>query len=118
MRLTFKTRHCPAEIESYRQLVFNNILRGMECLLDALDYMGSAATSKTAQYVELIRGANELREDEPFPIILLEALTALWSDPKIQAVLVWERRNEDSLLDKFVTQHSQLSSRIAYNISF
>jgi guanine nucleotide-binding protein subunit alpha len=86
----------------------------MQRLLDALDHMKFTVASTNFLYVELVRSASELREGEPFPLVFLEALTALWNDPSIQAVLVWERQNEDSLPDKCVTQYANVSFRFTY----
>jgi hypothetical protein len=69
--------------------------------------------SKNVLCVEFIRGANGLREEEPFPISLLEALTALWNDLGIQALLVWERQNEDSLLGKSMIRDFQITHTIS-----
>jgi hypothetical protein len=73
--------------------------------------------SKNVLCVEPIRGANGLREEEPFPISLLEAMIALRNDPGIQAVLVWEWQNEDSLLDEFMIRDFQITSQITHTIS-
>jgi hypothetical protein len=82
---------------------------GMRRLLDALDHMKFTVALTNFQYVELVRSASELHEGEPFSVVFLEALAALWNDPSIQAVLVWERQNEDSLPDKCVPKISQPS---------
>ena len=37
MRLIHKVRFTPQELETYRQLVFNNITHGLRSVLEALD---------------------------------------------------------------------------------
>jgi guanine nucleotide-binding protein subunit alpha, other len=95
MRSIHKARYTPAEIESYRHLVFDNIIQGMRMLLDARENMDYTVAPLNSPYVEIIQAARSLRDGEAFPIAFYEALTSLWNDSSVQAV--WERRNENGL---------------------
>jgi guanine nucleotide-binding protein subunit alpha, other len=97
MCLKHQARHTPAEIESYRRLVFDNIIQGMRTVLDATEDMGYSVGSLNSPHAKLIQAAGSLHDGEPFPITFYEALTSLWNDSSIQAV--WERPNGYALPD-------------------
>jgi guanine nucleotide-binding protein subunit alpha len=105
MRLLYKP-YSHAEIESYRQLVFDNLIHGMNALLDALDLMDFTVSSTNIPYIEMVRDAGNVRDGEPFPYALYEALRSLWKDPSVKAV--WKRRNEAALPEKFVMFQTSL----------
>lgn len=48
MRVIHNDKFTPQEIESYRQLVFSNIIRGLQMLVDALPSMGLTVSSEHA----------------------------------------------------------------------
>lgn len=48
MRVIHNDKFTPQEIESYRQLVFNNIIRGFQMLIDSLPSMGLSVSSDNA----------------------------------------------------------------------
>ena len=100
MRLLHKVPYSQAEIESYRQLVFKNLIQGMNALLEALDLMDFTVSSTNIPYIEMIRDAGNVCDGEPFPYTLYEALRSLWKDPSVKAV--WKRQNEAALPEKFV----------------
>ncbi|KAG9104676.1 hypothetical protein FRC06_000062 [Ceratobasidium sp. 370] len=98
MRVIHNDQFTPQEIESYRQLVFSNIVRGLQMLLDALPKLDSSISPQNAPLVALIRSTPELRDDEPYPEQLLQPLQAIWGDPQVQQG--WLRANEVALPEK------------------
>ncbi len=89
------------EIESYRQLVFNNLTHGIKYLIDAMEDMGIELSENTAEYVPMIEDAVDLRDSQAFPMEFLGPLRKLWEDPNVQKA--WSRGNEAALPDKSVT---------------
>lgn len=98
MRLIHRIPFGPSEIEQYRQLIFENITRGLRCVLDAMVDMELAVSSENLAYVDLINDAPDLRDGEPFPPEYEPALRALWEDPNVKKA--WERGNEAALPEK------------------
>lgn len=100
MRLIHKIPFTPNEVESYRQLVFNNLTHGLKYLLDAMEDMGLEVTPENVDYVEMIENAADIRDGEPFPTSFMGPLQSLWADPMVQKA--WERGNEAALPEKYV----------------
>ena len=100
MRLIHKIPFAPHEIESYRQLVFENLTRGLKYLLDAMQDMDLQVAGDNVPYIELIDNAADLRDGEPFPMTYYEPLKLLWTDPSVQKA--WERGNEAALPEKYL----------------
>jgi hypothetical protein len=100
MRLIHQVAFSSQEIESYRQLVFDNLTRGMKAVLDAMDDMELKVTEPNLQYIDLIENADDLRDGEPFPTKFYEPLTSLWKDPNVQSA--YARGNEAALPEKLV----------------
>lgn len=98
MRLIHKIPFTPVEVESFRQLVFNNLTHGLKYLLDAMEDMGLEVQPENVEHVELIENASDIRDGEPFPDSYLQPLRALWADPMVQKA--WERGNEAALPEK------------------
>jgi guanine nucleotide-binding protein subunit alpha, other len=98
MRLIHRVPFSPAEIESYRQLVFNNLTHGLKYLLDAMYDMDLKVSEHNMQYLDLIEDARDIRDDEPFPLEFYEPLRSLWNDPNVQKA--WARGNEAALPEK------------------
>jgi guanine nucleotide-binding protein subunit alpha len=90
----------PQEVESYRQLVFNNLTHGLKYLLDAMTDMDLKLKEENIPHVELIENATDIRDGEPFPSSYLEPLSALWNDPNVRRA--WARGNEAALPEKYV----------------
>jgi guanine nucleotide-binding protein subunit alpha, other len=99
MRLIHKVPFSPQEIESYRQLVFENLTRGMSYLLDAMSDMELDVGEKNQHHIDTILDARDLRDKEPFPMDYYEPLRALWNDDSVQKA--WQRGNEAALPDKY-----------------
>ncbi|KAF7783414.1 hypothetical protein Agabi119p4_1438 [Agaricus bisporus var. burnettii] len=95
MRLIHKLPFSPQETESYRQLVFDNITRGLRYILDAMDEFEIKVSEENLHHVEIIDNAKDIGDGEPFPIRYIEPLKALWTDPNVQRA--YERGNEAAL---------------------
>ncbi|KAF5339343.1 hypothetical protein D9611_009809 [Ephemerocybe angulata] len=95
MRLIHKVPFTPQEIESYRQLVFDNLTRGMAYLLESMEDMDLKVMEESEQYVDLIIGARDLRDSEPFPMSYYKPFKVLWSDCHVRQA--WQRGNEAAL---------------------
>ncbi|KAJ7115364.1 heterotrimeric G-protein alpha subunit, GPA2-like protein [Mycena epipterygia] len=108
MRLIHRVPFSAQETESFRQLVFDNLTRGLKYLLDALPDMGlelpPSYTSSTESNsdpdsectieadVELIEKAEDLGDGEAFPLRFLGALQRLWGEEVVRTA--WARGNE------------------------
>ncbi|KIY69336.1 guanine nucleotide binding protein, alpha subunit [Cylindrobasidium torrendii FP15055 ss-10] len=106
MRVIHRIPFSAQEIESYRQLVFENITRGLKYLLDAMEDMDLRIDDASRGYVELVENARDLRDGEPFPVELHEPLAALWNDPGVQSA--WARGNEAALPENLAYFFSDL----------
>jgi guanine nucleotide-binding protein subunit alpha len=98
MRLIHKVPFSPSEIEHYRQLVFDNLTRGLRYLLDAMEDMDLKISEENLPHWDLIDGVRDIRDGESFPINYYEPLKALWNDPNVQKG--WARGNEAALPEK------------------
>ncbi|RDB27427.1 Guanine nucleotide-binding protein alpha-2 subunit [Hypsizygus marmoreus] len=106
MRLIHKLPFSPQEIESYRQLTFENLTRGLKYLLDAMEDMELKVSEPNISYVDLIENASDLRDGEPFPMEYYQPLKSLWEDPNVQKA--WERGNEAALPENLLYFFSSL----------
>ncbi|CAE6532108.1 unnamed protein product [Rhizoctonia solani] len=95
MRVIHNDKFTPQEIESYRQLVFNNIVRGIVMLVDALPVMQLQLLPENERFVETLRHTNDLRDGEVYPEGLLQPLQEVWRDPGAEQG--WSRANEVAL---------------------
>ncbi|KAK2459797.1 hypothetical protein APHAL10511_008229 [Amanita phalloides] len=95
MRLIHRLPFSHAEIETYRQITFDNVVRGLRYVLDAMDEMGMKVSPENYKYIEIIESAGDLIEGEPFPVIYYEPLKMLWNDSNVQKA--WVRGNEAAL---------------------
>lgn len=98
MRLIHKVPFTPSEIEHYRQLVFDNLTRGMRYVLDAMEDMELKVQEENVPHIDLIDNARDIRDAEPFPMQYYDPLKSLWNDPSIQKAC--ERGNEAALPEK------------------
>lgn len=99
MRLIHKVPFSPQEIESYRQLVFENLTRGMSYVLEAMLDMELEVDEKNQKYIDIVMDARDIRDKEPFPIDYYQPLKALWNDEIVQKAC--QRGNEAALPDKY-----------------
>jgi guanine nucleotide-binding protein subunit alpha len=100
MRLIHKVPFSSQEIEFYRQLVFDNVTRGIRYILDAMDEFEMKVSEENVHNVEIVDNAKDVGDGEPFPVQYIEPLKALWVDPNIQRA--YERGNEAALPEKYV----------------
>ncbi|KAF8798215.1 heterotrimeric G-protein alpha subunit, GPA2-like protein [Phlegmacium glaucopus] len=106
MRLIHKLPFSPSEIEYYRQLVFDNLTRGLCYLLDAMQDMDLKVSEENVQYLDLVDGTRDIRDGEPFPVTYYAPLKSLWSDPNVKRA--WERGNEAALPENLSYFYSDL----------
>ncbi|KAF5323152.1 hypothetical protein D9758_017809 [Tetrapyrgos nigripes] len=98
MRLIHKVPFSSQEIESYRQLVWDNITRGLKTLLEAMEEMELKVSSEAnLAHYSLIQESpiQDIHDGEDFPMTYYEPLKALWEDENVQKA--WERGNEAAL---------------------
>ena len=100
MRLIHHVPFSTQEVESYRQLVFNNITIGLRYVLEAMEDMNLEVLEDNRDYLNLVDEVQDLRDGQPFPVEYHEPLRKLWEDPNVQKA--WERGNEAALPDKCV----------------
>jgi guanine nucleotide-binding protein subunit alpha len=106
MRLIHHLPFSPQELESYRQLVFNNLTHGMKYVLDAMEDMELTVAEENLPYISLIEDAQDLRDGEPFPMDYYQPLLSLWTDPNVQRA--WVRGNEAALPENLLYFFSHL----------
>jgi guanine nucleotide-binding protein subunit alpha len=100
MRLIHRVPFSPQEVESYRQLIFNNLTHGIKYVLDSMEDMNLEVSPENQDNVEIIDSAVDLRDSESFPVKFYEPLKAVWTDSGVQKA--WERGNEAALPEKCV----------------
>ncbi|KZP22079.1 heterotrimeric G-protein alpha subunit, GPA2-like protein [Athelia psychrophila] len=100
MRLIHRIPFDEREIEMYRQLVFNNLTRGMQALLESMEDMELEVAPDNVDYIDLIENAPDLRDSEPFPTTFYEPLQSLWADKNVQKA--WSRGNEAALPETLI----------------
>ncbi|KAF7302776.1 hypothetical protein MKEN_01238900 [Mycena kentingensis (nom. inval.)] len=104
MRLIHKVPFSVQETEFYRQLVFDNLTRGLKYILEVLpDLDLPPPPEELAPDVALIEDATDLGEGEVFPEEYLEPLQRLWTCDVIQQA--WRRGNEAALPEKVRMQY-------------
>ncbi|KAF9009128.1 heterotrimeric G-protein alpha subunit, GPA2-like protein [Hymenopellis radicata] len=106
MRLIHRVPFSPQEIESYRQLTFENVTRGLKYLLDAMEDMELQVLEENVAHVAMVEGAEDLRDGEPFPKEFHQPLQSLWDDPNVQKA--WARGNEAALPENLLYFYSAL----------
>lgn len=98
MRLIHRVPFTSQEVESFRQLIFENLTRGLKYVLDAMEEMELKVLEDNIPYVDLIENAEDIRDGESFPQSFFTPLSALWADPNIQRAC--QRGNEAALPEK------------------
>jgi guanine nucleotide-binding protein subunit alpha len=88
----------PAEFEHYRQVIFDNITKGLRYVLDAMKDMELTVESDNLHYAEMIDDPVLIQDGEAFPSEYKEPLKRLWDDPNVQIAL--RRGNEAALPEK------------------
>ena len=87
MRLIHGVSFSPSEIEHHRHVIFENLTRGLRCVLEAMKDMDLLPQPKNLRYAEMIQHAVGIQDGEPYPSEYCEPLKCLWSDPNIQNAL-------------------------------
>ncbi|KAI9509878.1 guanine nucleotide-binding protein alpha-2 subunit [Russula earlei] len=95
MRLIHRVPFSSQEVESFRQLIFNNLTHGLRYVLESMEDMELEVSPGNSGYIELIESAIDIRDGEVFPQQFYEPLRLLWSDKGVQQA--WERGNEAAL---------------------
>ncbi|KAH9966681.1 heterotrimeric G-protein alpha subunit, GPA2-like protein [Russula dissimulans] len=95
MRLIHHVPFSPHEVESFRQIIWNNVTHGVKDVLDSMEDMGLKVSAENRVHVELIEKADDIRDVEAFPQGFFWSLNALWNDKGIQQA--WGRGNEAAL---------------------
>ncbi len=98
MRLIHRVPFSSQEIESYRQLVFNNLTHGLSNVIDAMEDMDLDVSEENKDLVQMIQDASDIKDGEPFPVEFRDVLRRLWEDPNIQ--MAYSRGNEAALPEK------------------
>lgn len=99
MRVIHDVAFTDEEVESYRQLVYDNITRGMKLLLDAMADMEMKVTVENLEHFDWVDGGvPELKGGEVFPMETYGHLKALWADRNVK--IAYERGNEAALPEK------------------
>jgi guanine nucleotide-binding protein subunit alpha len=99
MRLIHRVPFSSQEVESYRQLIFNNLTHGLKYVLDSMEDMQLEVSPENSEHIELVESASDLRDGEIFPNQFYEPLRALWNDKGVQRA--WDRGNEAALPEKY-----------------
>lgn len=98
MRLIHRVPFSTQEVESYRQLVFNNLTHGLNLVIEAMEDMELEITSENQDLIPMIVNASDIKDGEPYPEEYHEYLKRLWEDPIVQAA--YARGNEAALPEK------------------
>jgi guanine nucleotide-binding protein subunit alpha, other len=98
MRLIHRVPFSSQEVESFRQLIFNNLTHGLRYVLESMEDMGLEVSLENNHHIELVENADDLRDGEVFPPSFYEPLRLLWNDKGVQQA--WERGNEAALPEK------------------
>ncbi|KDQ17576.1 hypothetical protein BOTBODRAFT_105257 [Botryobasidium botryosum FD-172 SS1] len=97
MRLIHNVPFTNQEKESYRQLVFSNLVNGMRLIFEAMENFEYEIKESNQKYLRLIDDAPDIRDGDPFPAEYLETLQLLWNDPQVKKA--YARGNEAALPD-------------------
>ncbi|GAN04702.1 guanine nucleotide-binding protein subunit alpha-2 [Mucor ambiguus] len=86
MRLIHASGFDDAERESFRIIVFSNIMLAMQIIFEVVDQLGIPLECKSnADYSKLFQNVQPLKRGEPYPEAYLQPLKALWTDSGIRA---------------------------------
>ncbi|KAI0719072.1 heterotrimeric G protein alpha subunit 4 [Cerioporus squamosus] len=106
MRLIHRVPFSSQEIESYRQLVFNNLTHGLKYVIDAMEDMELEVSPENHHLVPMIEDASDIKDGEPYPQEYHDVLKKLWEDPQVQAA--YARGNEAALPENLLYYFSDL----------
>ncbi|CAG8482217.1 7851_t:CDS:1 [Ambispora leptoticha] len=98
MRLIHATGFNAGERETYRSLVFLNIMQSMRLVLEAMEYFRIPFGDKNnVSYLHLFNDPPSITEGNPFPSVYLDPLKSLWADSGVQQC--YEKGNQYALHD-------------------
>ncbi|CAJ0881551.1 15881_t:CDS:10 [Entrophospora sp. SA101] len=90
MKLIHAAGFNPAEIETFRSIVFLNIMQSMKLVIEAMEYLKIPLDNSDNMTPSITKG-------QPFPIIYFEPLKSLWADPGVRQC--YERGHQYALHD-------------------
>ena len=96
MRIIHQIPFTATEVETFRRLVFVNIVQGMRAILDAMEeWDGEFENDELAGFLPLFITYPDIAQDEPFPESYLRPLQLLWKDEGVQSA--YRRGNEAAI---------------------
>ncbi|KAH8834537.1 guanine nucleotide binding protein, alpha subunit [Flagelloscypha sp. PMI_526] len=97
MRIIHQLPWTPQETETYRHLVFENLVRGMKSVLDAMEGMGitPSAHIQDNNWSQMLEDTPDIKDGDPFPTDYFPVLNDLWADSSVQQTI--SRGNEAAL---------------------
>ncbi|KAF7292780.1 hypothetical protein MIND_01176700 [Mycena indigotica] len=95
MRLIHSRPFNAHEKESYRQLVFDNMTRGLKYIIEVLPDLDLVPPEDLADDIALIEGAVDVGDGEVFPPEFMQPLQRLWDAEVVREA--WRRGNEAAL---------------------
>ncbi|PVF98560.1 guanine nucleotide binding protein, alpha subunit [Serendipita vermifera] len=86
MRLITNASFTRGELESFRQLVFTNLVTGMKAVIECLSEVGLDITSdpEASRAYQMIEIAPDIKDGEAFPEEYLHAFQLLWQHPIVR----------------------------------
>ncbi|KAG8869482.1 hypothetical protein FRC20_001348 [Serendipita sp. 405] len=89
MRLITDGSFSRHELESYRQLVFANLITGMKAIVESLPEIGLSIEDDEEAFAAftMVEHAADIKEGQPFPVEYLEPFRTLWHHPMIRRAL-------------------------------
>ncbi|PIL30842.1 hypothetical protein GSI_07010 [Ganoderma sinense ZZ0214-1] len=106
MRLIHRVPFSSQEIESYRQLIFNNLTHGLKNVIDAMEDMELEVSPENRDLIPVVEDASDIKDGEPFPVEFHTTLKRLWEDPNVQAA--YARGNEAALPENLLYYFADL----------
>ena len=102
MRSALGDPYTPEEIESYRQIIFRNIVQGLRSVLDYMADLQLEVSEENEHLVWLLDDIPDLNAGEPFPVDCRHVLERLWFDPSVQAAYSRGNQLHGALPEKWV----------------
>ncbi|KAH8795923.1 guanine nucleotide binding protein, alpha subunit [Flagelloscypha sp. PMI_526] len=97
MRIIHNIPWTSQETETYRHLVFENLVSGMKSVLDVMEGLGitPSADIQANSWLQLLEDAPVVKDGDPFPADYFYILKKLWADSSVQQAI--SRGNEAAL---------------------
>ncbi|KAF8330345.1 heterotrimeric G protein alpha subunit 4 [Cantharellus anzutake] len=99
MRIIHNMAFTPAELETYRQVVYSNMIDGLKEIINALEDFELALDPANTVHAIALGGNHDIKEGDSFPAPMQAHLAALWNDSGIRRM--YARANEAALPDNF-----------------